>query len=124
MQEAKLKKAIKVKVGSAAKALDRFEAAWERAERGERTAPEHVLTFANLQLLLRTLTPARWTLLERLRAEGPLSVNELARRLQRDYKNVHGDVKRLVELSLIERRKDALVSVAWDVVRAEMRLAA
>jgi predicted transcriptional regulator len=124
MQEAKLKKAIKVKVGSAAKALDRFEAAWERAERGERATPEHVLTFANLQLLLRTLTPARWTLLERLRAEGPLSVNELARRLQRDYKNVHGDVKRLVELSLIERRKDALVSVAWDVVRAEMRLAA
>jgi len=45
-------------------------------------------------------------------------------RLERDYKNVHGDVKRLAELGLIERRKDALVSVAWDVVRAEMRLAA
>jgi len=27
-------------------------------------------------------------------------------------------------MGLIERRKDALVSVAWDVVRAEMRLAA
>jgi predicted transcriptional regulator len=63
-------------------------------------------------------------LLERLRAAGSLSVNELARRLQRDYKNVHGDVKRLAELGLIERRKDALVSVAWDVVRAEVRLAA
>ncbi len=62
--------------------------------------------------------------LERLRAEGPLSVNELARRLQRDYKNVHGDVKRLAELGLIERRKDALVSVAWDVVQAEVCLAA
>ena len=69
-------------------------------------------------------TPARWTLLERLRAAGSLSVNELARRLQRDYKNVHGDVKRLAELGLIKRRKDALVSVAWDVVRAEVRLAA
>lgn len=119
-----MKKILKVRVGSAAAALDRFETTWNKAARGEKTSTEQVLTFANLQLLLRTLTPARWALLERLRAEGPLSVNELARRLQRDYKNVHGDVKRLIELGLIERRKDALVSVAWDVVRAEVRLAA
>ena len=118
-----MKKTLKVRVGGAGASLDRFEAAWKKP-RGERVTAEHVLTFANLQLLLRTLTPARWTLLERLRAEGPLSVNELARRLQRDYKNVHGDVKRLADLGLIERRKDALVSVAWDVVQAEVRLAA
>lgn len=119
-----MKRTLKVRVGSAAAALDRFETTWNKAARGEKVATEQVLTFSNLQLLLRTLTPARWMLLERLRAEGPLSVNELARRLQRDYKNVHGDVKRLIELGLIERRKDALVSVAWDVVRAEVRLAA
>lgn len=119
-----MRKTLKVRVGSAASALDRFEATWSKAARGEKVAVEQVLTFANLQLLLRTLTPARWTLLERLRAQGPLSVNELARRLERDYKNVHGDVKRLADLGLIERRKDALVSVAWDVVRAEVRLAA
>ena len=119
-----MKRTLKVGVGSVASALDRFGESWRKAARGERAPAEHVLTFTSLQLLLRTLTPARWTLLERLRADGPLSVNELARRLERDYKNVHGDVKRLAELGLIERRKDALVSVAWDVVRAEMRLAA
>ncbi len=119
-----MKRTLKVRVGSVASALDRFEEVWNKAARREKVPAEHVLTFVNLQLLLRTLTPARWTLLERLRADGPLSVNELARRLGRDYKNVHGDVKRLAELGLIERRKDALVSVAWDVVRAEMRLAA
>ena len=119
-----MKKTLKVRVGSVASALNRFEETWNKAARGEKARAEQVLTFANLQLLLRTLTPARWILLERLRADGPLSVNELARRLARDYKNVHGDVKRLAELGLIERRKDALVSVAWDIVRAEMRLAA
>lgn len=119
-----MKRTLKVGVGSVASALDRFEETWRKAARGEKTPAQHVLTFTSLQLLLRTLTPARWTLLERLRADGPLSVNELARRLERDYKNVHGDVKRLAELGLIERRKDALVSVAWDIVRAEMRLAA
>ena len=72
-----MKRTLKVRVGSAASALDRFEATWNRATRGEKVSTEHAPTFANLQLLLRTLTPARWTLLERLRAEGPLSVNEL-----------------------------------------------
>ena len=119
-----MKRTLKVRVDATAAALDRFEATWHRAARGDKVAAEHTLTFANLRLLLRTLTPARWTLLERLHAEGPLSVNELARRLQRDYKNMQSDVKRLAELGLVERRKDALVSVAWDVVRAEMRLAA
>src|SRR5678815_4552720 len=104
-----MKRTLKVRVGSVASALDRFEETWNKAARGEKTTAEHVLTFVNLQLLLRTLTPARWTLLERLRADGPLSVNELARRLERDYKNVHGDVKRLAELGLIERRKDCLL---------------
>lgn len=119
-----MKRTLNIRVGNAATALDRFESTWKKAARGGKVIPERVLTFGNLQLLLRTLTPARWTLLERLRAEGPLSVNELARRLQRDYKNVHGDVKRLAEFGLVERRDDALVSVAWDVVRAEVRLAA
>jgi hypothetical protein len=81
-----MKRTLEVRVGSAASALDRFETPWNRAARGGKVAAEHVLTLANLQLLLRTLTPARW--------------------------------------SLLERRKDALVSVAWDVVRAEVRLAA
>src|SRR2546427_13184979 len=107
-----MKRTLKVRVGSITSALDRFEEVWTKAARGENAPPEHVLTFVNLQLLLRTLTPARWTLLERLRADGPLSVNELPRRLERDYKNVHGGVKRLAELGLSERRKDALVSGA------------
>jgi len=119
-----MKRTLKVRVGNAASALDRFEETWNKAARGEKVLAEQVLTFANLQLLLRTLTPARWTLLGRLRADGPLSVTELARRLERDYKNAHRDVKRLAELGLVERRKNALVSVAWDIVRAEMRLVA
>ncbi len=70
-----MKRTLKVRVGSVESALDRFEEVWSKAARGEKVPAEHVLTFVNLQLLLRTLTPARWTLLERLRADGPLSVN-------------------------------------------------
>jgi predicted transcriptional regulator len=113
-----------VRVASASQALDRFEAGWNLLAEGGRPAPGRMLSFSALPLLLRSLTPARWVLLERLRADGPLSVYELAKRLQRDYKNVHTDVKRLIELGLIARRAHARVAVDWDAVCAELRLAA
>ena len=54
---------------------------------------------------------------------GSLS-NALARQLRRNYKNVHTDVSRLIEVGLVDRRDDQRVAVTWDVVTAEMRLAA
>lgn len=119
-----MKKKIQVSVGSIAQALDRFEHAWRQAEKGSVRATQVRLTFESLPTLLKNLTPARWTLLEQLKREGPLSINELARRLGRHYKNVHTDVTRLIEFGLIERRSDQRVVVVWDIVAAEMRLAA
>ena len=112
-------KVLELRIGDARDALDRFEAAWNRRLEGRKVNPLHVLSLAHLPLLLRTLTPARWTLLERLREAGPLSIYELAKRLERDYKNVHTDVTALVKIGLIERSSDGRVSVPWDVVRAE-----
>ena len=110
---------MEVRVGDARDALDRFEAAWNRRLEGRRMAALRVLSMADLPLLLRTLTPARWALLERLREAGPLSIYELAKRLRRDYKNVHTDVTALARIELIERAADGRISVPWDVVRAE-----
>ena len=112
-----LAKVLEVRIGDMRDALDRFEAAWNRRTEGRKTL--HILSITDLRLLLKTLTPARWDLLERLREAGPLSIYELAKRLERDYKNVHTDVTRLAEIGLIERAADARVSVPWDVVRAE-----
>lgn len=119
-----MKKRIEVSVGGLSEALDRFERVWRKAEKGEVRPAEVRLTFESLPVLLRNLTPSRWTLLGRFKREGPLSINELTRRLGRHYKNVHTDVSRLIELGLIERRADQRVAVAWDIVTAEMRLAA
>lgn len=119
-----MKRKIEVSVGQLTDALDRFEHTWKRAAKGGAGAAEVRLTFESLPGLLRNLTPARWTLLEQLKRHGPLSINELARRLERHYKNVHTDVSRLIEFGLIERRADQRVAVVWDIVTAEMRLAA
>ena len=116
-----MSKRLEIRLGAAGDALDRFEAAWHRVQEGRAMRPLEILSFEGLPLLLKTLSPARWGLLEKLRKEGPVSIYELARRLQRDYKNVHTDVTQLAALGLVERRDDGRVAVDWDLLRAELR---
>jgi predicted transcriptional regulator len=115
-------KTLYVRVSTQADALDRFEAAWHLASGRRPPAPLAVLSFADLPLLTKNLTPARWELLRRLKATGPATIFALAKHLRRDYKNVHTDVSRLVDLKLVEKAQDGRVSVSWQAVRAELRL--
>jgi predicted transcriptional regulator len=113
---------VEIRIGAAGDALDRFEAAWNRVAEGRAMRPLEILSFSNLPLLLKTLSPARFTLMTRLHADGPCSIYELAKRLQRDYKNVHTDVTQLAGIGLVARRDDGRVAVAWDLLRAELKL--
>ena len=121
---ARRKKKLSIGVGSAKETLDRFESVWKRIERGERVTPEHRLSFSSLPQLLKELSPARWALLEALRTKDRMTIYALAKHLGRDYKNVHTDVVRLMELGLIEKAKDDRIFVLWDVISAELKLAA
>jgi predicted transcriptional regulator len=112
---------LEIRIGAAGDALDRFEAAWNRVQEGRAMRPLQVLSFANLPLVLRTLSPARWALLQDLKAK-PSSIYELAKRLKRDYKNVHTDVTQLAAIGLIERQPDGRVAVPWKLLQAEFRL--
>ena len=113
-------KILEIRVGPPADALDRFEAAWNRAAEGRKVSPLRVLSMEDLPSLLKAMTPARWQLIERLKKQGSVSIYELARLAQRDYKNVHTDVTALMKLGLVERSGKTKVGVAWDVVRAEL----
>ena len=119
-----MKRKIEVTVGTMSDALDRFEQAWQRGVAGSSRISEVRLTFESLPILLKNLTPARWKLLEAVKRSGPMSINELARLLERNYKNVHTDVTRLIELGLIGRLPDQRIVVAWDTIAAEVKLAA
>jgi predicted transcriptional regulator len=114
-----LPKVLEIRVGLAEDALDRFEAAWNRHAQRQPVRTLYVLTLASLPELVKTLSPARWALLEALRRAGPLSIYELSKRLQRNYKNVHTDVTQLAALGVIERASDNRVLVPWDLLRAE-----
>ena len=112
---------LEIRIGPAADALDRFEAAWNRVAEGRAVRPLEVLSLPDLPALTKTLSPARWQLLQRLRAR-PVSIYELARLLGRNYKNVHTDVTQLAAIRLVERRGDGRISVPWDLLRAELKL--
>jgi predicted transcriptional regulator len=111
-----LPRILELRVGTAGDALDRF------AAEGRGIKSLFLLTMRDLPLLLKTLSPARWALLAELRKAGPLSIYELARRLERNYKNVHTDVTQLAALGLIEKGSDNRITAPWDVLRAELSL--
>lgn len=118
-----MKKEIRIGVDDSASTAQGFVEAWKRAERGERLEAEQRLHFENLETLLKTLTSGRWVLLKMLRTKGPMSMRGLANALERDYKNVHMDVRRLEHVGLISRTRDNKVEVPWDIVEARLRLA-
>lgn len=97
-------------------------AAWNAAEQGNQPVPKEALYFSDMQSLLTTLTPARWKLLEVLKASGPLSVYALAKKAERHYSNVHTDVARLLELGLITRDEQQRIYVPWDEIHADFAL--
>lgn len=99
-------------------------AAWHAAEQGQSPAAKEALYFPDMHTLLTVLTPARWKLLEVLKASGPLSVYALAKQSGRHYSNVHADVARLLELGLIARDEQQRVCVPWDEIHADFALKA
>lgn len=61
-------------------------------------------------------------LLEALKRTGPVSVYALAKRLGRNYSNVHGDVGKLLEYALVARDDDGRVYVPWEEVQIRVTL--
>jgi predicted transcriptional regulator len=117
-----LAKILEIRVGPPGDALDRFEAAWNRVAEGRKISPLRILSLEGLPAFVKTLTPARWSLVENLRRQGAVSIYGLAKRVGRDYKNVHTDVMALLDTGLLQKNTEGEIEVAWDVVRAELRL--
>jgi len=119
-----MNKKLYIEVNDPETTAEGFSEAWKQAERGESFSTENLLHFETLDVLLKTLTPARWRLLKSLRRQGPVSIRSLAKTLARDYKNTHTDVKQLIQIGLIEKRADGRIEVPWDIVEARLHLAA
>ena len=68
------------------------------------------------------LTAKRWELLKAMTGAGPMSIREAARRVGRDVKAVHGDVRALLDAGVIVRTSDGAVEFPFDAVKVEFLL--
>ena len=96
------------------RALEAFKGKRQRAR----------ISFATPELLWKVLTAKRWELLKAMAGRGPLTIREVARRVHRDVKAVHGDVHALIDAGVVDRTANNQVVFPFDAVRVEFTLRA
>jgi predicted transcriptional regulator len=67
------------------------------------------ISFATPELLFRLMTAKRWELIRTMTGAGPLTIREAARRVDRDVKGVHGDVRILLNAGILQKTDDGLI---------------
>lgn len=93
----------------------RFAAAMRGEDQGAHIA------FPTVELLWQTLTAKRWEILRAMTGAGELSIREIARRVGRDVKAVHGDVTALLSTGIVERAASGVV-FPYDAVHVAFTL--
>ena len=96
------------------RALEAFKGKKQRAR----------ISFATPELLWKVLTAKRWEVLKAMAGQGPLTIREVARRVGRDVKAVHGDVHALIDAGLLTRTEANRVAFPFDAIRVEFTLRA
>ncbi|HXQ67950.1 MAG TPA: transcriptional regulator [Alphaproteobacteria bacterium] len=94
--------------------LDETKGRMRRAFRGEKQGA--FIGFASLELLWKVLTPKRWEIVRAMIGVGPLAIREVARRVGRDVKSVHGDVQSLLKAGVLDRIDDGRIVFPYDKI--------
>lgn len=97
-----------------------FVRVWKTGK-GEKSAR---ISFATPELLWQVLTAKRWELLKALCGAGPVSIREVARRVGRDVKAVHGDVMALLNAGVLDRAEGGGIVFPFEAVKVEFMLQA
>jgi predicted transcriptional regulator len=82
------------------------------------------ISFVSAELLWKVITPKRWGLLRSMTGAGPLAIREVARRVARDVKSVHGDVQALLKAGVLDRTDDGRILFPYDEVHVDFVLRA
>ena len=110
-------KIFNIRVGEAINvALDRAKQAMVDIEAGKEPAEYFGAGFETMSQLTKVFTPTRWNLIEHLKQGGAMSIYQLAKELERDYRNVHSDVQILLERSVIKKDENDKIYVPWDKI--------
>ena len=105
-------------------ALDAFAQTWQRTLAGDDLTPR--IAFGSLRELFSAITEKRLELVRFIAANEALNTRQLAQAVERDYKNVHTDVRELLDLGLLEKDARGRLTAPFDeiVIHASVRDAA
>jgi predicted transcriptional regulator len=90
------------------------------AFRGEKIG--EFISFATVELLWKVLTAKRWDILRAMTGQGEMTIREIARRVERDVKAVHGDVQALLVAGVLDRADSGRVIFPYDAVHVDFTL--
>ena len=80
------------------------------------------ISFPSVELMWKVLTPKRWAVLKTMTGAGPLAIQEVARRVGRDVKSVHGDIQALLKAGVLDRAGDGQPEFPYDAIRVDFML--
>lgn len=84
----------------------------------------HHIAFASVELLWSVLTAKRWEILQAMCGRQAGSIRDVARRVGRDVKAVHGDIQALLLAGLLDKTDDGKVLFPYAAVRVDFTLRA
>ncbi len=109
---------VTLEVSSREEANRRFLRAFEGEPQGD------LISFETPALLFKVLTQKRWELLSTMTGAGPLPLREVARRVGRDVKAVHGDIHALLDVGILQKTEEGRIVFPFDAVRVNFVLQA
>jgi predicted transcriptional regulator len=121
----KIKK-LKVGVRALEEGLSEFKNTLNALRAGRKVTKHTGVYFISVEAMRQVLTEPRLALLHVIRTRRPQSLTELAKLVNRDFKNVRADVKVLSDLGLVEakagpRLRDAIsLSVPYQRIQFEI----
>ena len=108
---------VTISITSRQAVSDRFLSAWETGQ------PQGAhIGFESEEHLWKTLTVKRWEILKAMTGAGELAIREVARRVGRDVKAVHGDITVLLNCGLLDKTDSGKVLFPYDAVHVDFTL--
>ena len=93
----------------------------EMLERGGADATPRI-GFVSYELFYKILSPNRMAIIRAMTGAGPLSIRDVARRVERDFKGVHTDVTALLNNGLLHKTDDGKVEFPYEDIHFDFRL--
>lgn len=100
--------------------VEEMDTVFARARQAAKGRPQGArISFASVELMFRVMTDKRWELIKALAGQGPMSIREAARRVERDVKAVHGDVTALLNAGALWKTEDGKIEFPFDRIRID-----